>query len=271
MPSIRGFRKASSAYPYHSFVGKVRYMQHVLLFLATSYVFPAMSIVPLVKKYYQLDSEMEFLVRYYVSRIGFSELWAKHSRNSAEGVESFYSEHDGDMWRQAYLSSRNFEYKKKILKTYHMIQNESLPFDAPILDYGGGAGVLVHYLARKGYSEVDLAEIGSTVLTFVRQSMLSLLHRIITVDGSEHFENEHYAVIASLDCLEHTLEPLAITRKLIGALRKEGLFIVTFPQETDFSGPHTREAQEQREATFSFLRESCQEIIPYRVYRKREK
>ncbi|MEK7218729.1 MAG: methyltransferase domain-containing protein, partial [Patescibacteria group bacterium] len=225
--------------------------------------------VPLVKRMYRLGSDDEFFTRYALAIQGFEELWKSRSRESREDIEHFYQEHDKDIWRQAFLSERSYEYKQKILHTYHIIKEEGLSHSDPILDYGGGAGVLVHYLAREGYRAVDMADIPSHTLSFVRQTMSDLLAHVITVDGLEDFGRERYAVIVSLACLEHTLEPLNITRKLVAALRRGGLFIVDFPVETDFLGSHTRQAQEQRPAAFVFLRETCEELVPYHLYRRK--
>lgn len=267
--SLRRFLRNADTYPYQSILGKLRYFQYLLLFMSPRWFFRKMNIVPLVKRVYRLDSDAEFMTRYFVSRVGFYELWDARPRKTREDIEHFYQEHDKDIWRQAYLSARNFEYKRKILHIYHLIEKENLSPTDPILDYGGGAGVLVHYLARKGYRAVDIADIPSSTIEFVRKAMSGMLAKIITVTGSEDFGTERYSVIVSLECLEHTFEPLLIVQKLVRALRGGGLFIISFPTEDDFSASHTREAQEQREATFVFLKESCDELVPYRFYRKK--
>lgn len=266
---LRGFRQLESQYPYASLSQKPLLLQYLFLFALPKVAFPAMSIVPAVKRAYKLSGDKEFLVRYYVSREGFTELWNTRPRKTRADVESFYAEHDKDIWRQAYLSRGEYNYKKKILRAYHLIAAEHLSSDDPILDYGGGAGVLVHYLAARGYRSVDIADIPSQTLDFVRKEMSSQLRAVITIDGSEDFGVSRYAVITTLDCLEHTFEPLIIIKKLLAALRPGGLLVINFPRETDFSNTHIPQAQAQRDAVFAFINEQCTVITPELVYRKK--
>lgn len=268
MKIIRSFLKLAGQYPYGSLLGKLRLLQYLFLFASPRYFFQKMSIVGLVKREYKLVSDEEFRSRYYVSRAGFTELWNTRPRKAQADVESFYAEHDKDIWRQAYLSREMYNYKKKILRTYHIIAQEHLSATDPILDYGGGAGVLVHYLASKGYTAVDIADIPSKTLDFVRKQMPEL-RNAITVDGSEDFGVNQYAVITTLDCLEHTFEPLIIIKKLHTALRLGGLLVINFPKETDFSNAHIPEAQAQRDQVFAFINQQCEVIEAELVYRKK--
>lgn len=265
---IRSFLELAGQYPYGSLTGKLQLLQYLFLFASPRYFFQKMSIVPLVKREYKLASDEEFRARYYHSRAGFTELWNTKSRKTQADVESFYNEHDKDIWRQAYLSREAYNYKKKILRTYHIIAREHLSAADPILDYGGGAGVLVHYLASKGYRAVDIADIPSKTLDFVRRQMLEL-RNAITVDGSEDFGVDQYAVITTLDCLEHTFEPMKIATRLLKALKPGGLLVINFPKETDFSNAHIPEAQAQRDQVFAFIDQECEVIEPELVYRKK--
>ena len=266
---MSSFRQIARQYPYNSIARKPLLLQFILLRFFPAQLLPAMSLEPLMKHAYTLSSHLEFLVRYYISRIGFEQLWSSRERSTQKDIEQFYQEHDKDIWRQAYLSSENYEYKKKILRAYHLIRAEGISHDTPILDYGGGAGVLVHYLAKRGYTKVDIVDVPSQTLDFVRKEMSGLLRHIIGADGTESFPPNEYGAIVTLDCLEHTLNPLSIARRLMATLRPGGLLVINFPIETDFSHAHTKEAQIERPAVFAFLRESCEEVIPEYVYRKR--
>jgi len=256
-------------YPFHGLKGKWFLLQQIFLYFFPKYSFPRMSIVPFVKNAYKLASYEEFRVRYYVSRIGFEELWASRQRNSKESIESFYGEHDKDIWRQAYLSRRDYIYKKKILWAYHIISQSGCGKNEPLLDYGCGAGAVMHYLSTKGYSAIHVADIPSATLDFIRKEFSDVFQHIFTIDGSENLQKEQYCCIFVLDCLEHTCEPLAITKRLLNALKPNGVIMITFPKETDFVGTHIREAQEERDAVFHILRQCCNELIPERVYRKK--
>lgn len=259
----------SRAFPYAGLVGKWRLLQLIFLYVAAGRAFPKMSIIPLVREAYGLPSDAAFLERYKVATQGFEELWRSKSRATKEDVEHFYQEHDKDIWQQAHLSASQFDYRKKILRVYHALREEGIARDAPVLDYGGGAGVLVHYLAAKGFTSVDIADIPSQTLTFVRGTLSSSLRSVIAIDGNEDLGKQSYAAIMSLDCLEHTMEPLAIVKRLVAALRPGGLFVLNFPRETDFSTTHTREAQAQRESVFAYVREHCDCIRSEYAYRKR--
>lgn len=227
-----------------------------------------MSIVPLVMRHYDLDSEEEFRVRYYVSRIGFDKIWHSKDRSTPEATEAFYNEHDADLWRQAYLSKSRYTYKKKILRAYHIAEKAQAE---RVLDYGCGAGVLAHYLHKKNFT-VDVADIPSPTLEFIRKRMR--LNQALTIDSQLTLPRETYDLITCLDAIEHTFEPLKITKRLIESLKKGGIFHIIFPTESfrryrDHHDQHTREAQMERPLTFNYLREVCDELVPEAIYRKR--
>jgi 2-polyprenyl-3-methyl-5-hydroxy-6-metoxy-1,4-benzoquinol methylase len=167
------------------------------------------------------------------------------------------------------LSACDYEYKKKILRVYHLVHREVANMNDPILDYGGGAGACVQYLAAKGYTKVDIADIPSPHLDFVRKEMSSLLRAVITVTGSETYPEHEYAAIITLDCLEHTMEPLAIMRKLLRALKPGGLLVINFPKEDDFTHAHLEAAQKERDATFELIAQTCETLVPQYAYRKK--
>ena len=99
--------------------------------------------------------------------------------------------------------------------------------------------------------------------------MSGMLRSVIAVDGSEDFGVNRYSAITTLDCLEHTFEPLQIITKLLTALRPGGLLVINFPKETDFSNAHIPEAQAQRDQVFAFINQQCTTIEPGLVYRKK--
>ncbi len=269
IPGLIPFFRLRSHYPYRSFKGFFRLLQHVFLRIFPRMSFPAMNIIPLVKDHYDLSSDNEFMVRYYVSRIDFERLWSARARNTKEDIEHFYQEHDKDIWRQAFLSKNAYNYKRKILRAMHTVMASIHSKDDAVLDYGCGAGVLVQYLTRKGMQHVDAADIPSKTIDFLHAEMKDILRKIITVDGTESFGKDEYQVIVSLDCLEHTLDPLVIIEKLLTALKPGGILMLSFPIETDFTLAHTREAQEQRPAVFQRIMELCDVIVPELVFRKR--
>lgn len=254
-----------STYPYRNISGKFLFLQYILLKMKPS-SFSRMSIVPAVKKHYRLDSTEEFRTRYYISRMGFEEIWREKDRETQSATEGFYMEHDKDIWRQAYLSCYSYMYKKKILHSAHIARQ--LPKGSRVLDYGCGAGAVAHYLALLGY-KVDVADISSKTLKFVLTQFSETFNEIIEVTSPITLPNDEYNLIISLDVLEHTFEPLAIMRSLINSLKVGGICFISFPIEDDFSCAHTRTAQKERAATFAYLAQTCETLVSEKVYRKR--
>ncbi len=260
---ITAFRQ----FPYTG-IGCVWFGAYALLKCFPAASFPRMSIIPLVLRQYGLESEEEFRVRYYISKIGFESQWTSKDRSTEDAVASFYNEHDADLWRQAYLSKTSYMYKKKILRAYHIVKKVRAQ---RILDYGCGAGVFAHYISQKGYA-VDVADIPSPTLEFVRSQVN--VSMAATIDATLVLQQDAYDFVSCLDALEHTFTPLQITKQLLVSLRPGGIFHVTFPKEDEAhmlaeDSQHTKEAQLERPATFAYLRTVCDELVPELVYRKR--
>ena len=241
-------------------------IRKIIMRILGPYAYPGVSIVDDVIRYFDLSGNEEFRVRYFVSRIGFDERWARLTRTTEDAVESFYNEHDADLWRQAYLSQFSHTYKHKILSAFDVTRTYARPKDR-VLEYGCGAGVLGRYLAKHGFS-VDVADIRSKTLDFVRAQLAANFANVFEVNRNFELPHHTYAAIHCLDVLEHTLHPLEIARRLVDCLRQGGLLHISFPVEHDFSGAHTREAQQERPAVFQMLREYCEEIEPEKIYSK---
>jgi len=265
---MKNIIKALRQFPYNKGASLIMFCEYLILKMFTRASFSNMSIIPLVMGYYNLDSEEEFRVRYYVSRIGFDSIWSSKDRSTEEATEAFYNEHDADLWRQAYLARTRYIYKKKILLASHIAHAIKA---RQILDYGCGAGVLVHYLKRKGFV-VDAADIPSPTLEFVKTMGLN---SVLTITKDLQLQKEQYDLITCLDALEHTFTPLEITKRLLGSLKKGGILHVTFPREEGEGShgghhhQHTPEAQRERPAVFAYLRSTCDELVSESIYRKR--
>ena len=263
---LQNLAKFIKQYPYNTLSGKFLIWDYFILRMLPVSSFKQMSIIPFVKLAYNLDSDEEFRARYYFSKISAEKLWQSRPRTDRTDVEHFYQEHDMDIWRQAYYSRYDYGCKKKMLQTYHILKS-SLRKNDPILDFGCGSGVLFHYLYSKGFTAVDAADIPSRTLDFISKCMFKFIGRIINLRLGQLPRN-HYAAIVAVDCLEHTTEPLEITKNILDSLRKEGILIVKFPRETDFSWTHIKRAQDQRDATFDFLKKSCKTIVSEFIYKK---
>jgi len=263
---VRRFLLIAECFPYHGIRGKLLLSAQMFLRLFPRWAFPSMSIIPLVCHTKNVAAN-EFIGRYQRETQGFEELWQSRHRTTEQDIAHFYQEHDKDIWRQAYLSRYDYLYKKKLLWVLH-VAYQSCRKDDPILDYGCGAGAASHLLIAKGFGNVEAADIPSQTLEFVSKELVSSLHALHTIDATLHLQENLYALILALDCLEHTVEPLAITKRLLSALRPGGILMTTFPKEEDFSSTHTRKAQEERPAVFAFLAQHCDTIVPEFLYRK---
>ncbi len=263
------YRHFYKNYPYNNRGRGFLLLDYLLLRVLPIHSFPGISIVPLVKKAYNLNPDEEFRTRYYVSRIGFEEQWNLRPRLSKEDVESFYAEHDKDIWRQAHFSKYDYSYKKKILRIYHIIKSE-LAKNEPILDYGCGAGVLVHYLIQKGYTTIDAADIRSESLNFLTKTMGASVRKIITLNKSpQPLEKGAYSLITVLDCLEHVYNPIEAIGNILRALQVGGILIISFPKEGDFSSTHLEKAQNERSKVFDLISQKCTVIVPEFIYSKK--
>jgi len=266
---IRNLIKIANRFPYNDLRGKFLLFDYLVLRLFPRSAFPGLSIVNIVKHYYELDSEEEFRTRYYLSRVGFEDIWNSKPRDNKENIGNFYREHDKDIWRQSYFSKYNYSDKKRFLQTYHAI-SRIIPRKKPILDFGAGSGVLAHYLTKKGYDNVSVADIPSKTLDFISKEMSGYLKDIISLNDETKLKNNYYEGIVALDCLEHTTNPLEITQKLINALKPEGILFISFPKSYDCY-THIHQAQKERPEVFEFLNNSCQVIVPEFIYKKTNK
>jgi len=270
-PFIKTLRHSfhlARAFPYAGIRGKWLFLEQIFLRVSPKATFPSMNIVPLVQKAYALKSDDEFTERYAKSMEGFDEIWCTSPRETKEQIEHFYTEHDRDIWRQAALSRDDYLYKKKLLWGLH-VAKRACKKDDPILDYGCGAGTLTHLLMEKGFLDIHVADIPSQTLDFVKKELVPAPRRIMPVTDTLQLPQHHYACIYALDCLEHTLDPLAIAERLLAALKPGGMFMVQFPKEDDFSCSHTRRAQAERPQVFALLAEKCETIVEEFLYRKR--
>lgn len=261
-----------SQYPYNTPSTKsiTQYYELLKLRLMIETSFPEMNLIPKVCHVKGLKTEADFLEKYHTPPPkGFQEMWDSKSRNTKKQIESFYKEHDLDIFRQAYLSRFSFQYKFKLLRSWHVIETLLEDKDLPLLDYGCGAGALVNFLTNRGYSQVDACDIPSQTLDFVKKSMAHKLRKIFTVTGKEEYLKDEYALIISLDVLEHTTDPDKIVARLLKTLRPGGYLVVKFPIEDDFSCSHLNVAQKKRPATFKFLRQKCVEIETEYLFQKK--
>lgn len=62
-------------------------------------------------------------------------------------------------------------YQEKPLLSLQLIRNSGIALDAPVIDVGGGASVLVDYLCEEGYTGIEVLDIATTALAHAKQRL----------------------------------------------------------------------------------------------------
>jgi len=77
-------------------------------------------------------------------------------------------------WEQIYSAKAPLEvswYQKKPTLSIQIIRNTHIALDAPIIDVGGGASVLVDNLSDQGYSNISVLDISQTAINYARERL----------------------------------------------------------------------------------------------------
>jgi 2-polyprenyl-3-methyl-5-hydroxy-6-metoxy-1,4-benzoquinol methylase len=96
--------------------------------------------------------------------------------------------------------------------------------DGPVLDFGAASGELAHLLPK--HCPYDFVELDETMAHFVETE-----YRGAARQKLETLEAGRYAAIFALDSLEHNDDYASILDALHGALRKDGVLILSGPTE----------------------------------------
>ncbi|MDD5110184.1 MAG: methyltransferase domain-containing protein [Patescibacteria group bacterium] len=249
-----------------SAVGKVRTMaQIVIIKFFHPFAYPGMNLVPYQKKLKGLKSNRAFVDRYIESKKDFEQLWKAKPRETQAQVESFYHEHDKDVWRQVYLSRYSRHKKKYVLMVTNAVRDFSRDPNLKILDYGCGCGIYGHYLSRRGYRDITFADIPCSTFDFV-QAAFGSAFKYITLNQPAPLK-ETYDVILMIDCLTHAFHPLEATRHVLAHLRPGGLLVIYYEKGVEMT--HLARAVEQRAPTMRMIAEQCRCLKDEEVYVKR--
>lgn len=77
-------------------------------------------------------------------------------------------------WEEIYKDKSPLEvswYQQKPAMSLRLIRNTRLAHDAPIVDVGGGASLLVDYLCREGYTSLAVLDVSATALACAREML----------------------------------------------------------------------------------------------------
>jgi len=77
-------------------------------------------------------------------------------------------------WGKVYSKNSPLEvswYQKEPLLSLQLIHNSRVALDAPIIDVGGGASVLVDYLCEEGHTNIEVLDIATMALAHAKQRL----------------------------------------------------------------------------------------------------
>ncbi len=255
-------------YPYDSCPLRLKALaifRAMLIKLFPRFFYPNISLLEYMKDLYGLESDHDFLVGYHKSSIGFDELWNSKPRDTRETVESFYREQEADVWRQVYLSEYDREKKNYVLRVCNLIHHLFKDKNVKILDYGCGCGVFSHYLYKKGYNNITLADIKSRTLDFARKAFGSKF-KYIEINSDTPLK-ESYDIILIIDVLAHVFNPFDVTRHILDHLNTGGLLIIFF--EKGIHHTHLEKSVNEREKTMNYIYGKCECLKKDEVFIKR--
>lgn len=111
---------------------------------------------------------------------------------------------------------------------------EEFNLDAAILDLGCGTGIMMNYLSRAGYKNMEGVDISEEQIDVAKNRGLN-----VSVDDAFHFLDNciNYDIIFILDFIEHftKAEILILMDKIFNRLKKGGAVIIRTPNGNGFN------------------------------------
>lgn len=89
-------------------------------------------------------------------------------------------------WENAWLAKQAHEvswYQEVPQISLSMIKNAGLDYDAPLIDVGGGASLLVDHLLQAGYRDITVLDISRAALEQARQRLGNLAHSVNWIEA----------------------------------------------------------------------------------------
>jgi len=98
--------------------------------------------------------------------------------------------------------------------------------EEPILDVGGGDGLLANLLAGRGLRDVKIVDLSPIAIERAKAAGLSA--QVVDITQPLPFEDQAFATVCALDVLEHLMDPLPTLRELARISRHVVIVVPNF-------------------------------------------
>lgn len=145
------------------------------------------------------------------------------------------SEHNKAHWEQVYTTkatNRVSWFQTQAATSLRLIERSALSLDAPIIDVGGGASVLVDDLLGRGFVDVSVLDLSGAALAAARQRLGDVAQAVTWLEADVtrvELPAAHYALWHDRAVFHFLTDPAdraAYRQRVLHALRPDGQVIV---------------------------------------------
>ncbi len=127
-------------------------------------------------------------------------------------------------WERKYTDDSPFEvswYQKEPVLSLQLIHNTGIAKNAPVIDVGGGASVLVDCLLEKGFSRLAVLDISSKALAYARERLGQKAQEVEWYEADiTEFMTPHLFSLWHDRAVFHFLTEVADRRNYVEALKR---------------------------------------------------
>jgi len=115
-----------------------------------------------------------------------------------------------------------------------ILQKLKLSKDSLMLDAGCGGGYVIGELYKRGYKNVWGFDASLSGINVAKKNYNDLMHRLYVYNAynknlPEPFPKNNYAIILSIEILEHLYNPIEYLKNVNYWLKQDGVFIISTP------------------------------------------
>jgi methionine biosynthesis protein MetW len=133
----------------------------------------------------------------------------------------------------------------------------------PVLDVGGGDGLLLRMLADRGFGELAMADFSSVAVERARAA--GFVAHLVDLEAGLPFDDDAFGTVCALDVLEHLLEPERALAELARVGREVVIVVPNFSYWRDrvrmLAGRVPFQLQPGRGHVYWFNRRVLDEVI----------